>query len=81
MRDDLAEAHRLAWEHIASPGSWWSGAERVELAGTALMAIADDDPVAAVGRHHLNRAAWPTSSSRRLRLTTSPTVSPVTRER
>ncbi len=46
MRDDLAEAHRLAWEHIATPGSWWSGAERVELAGTALMAIADDDPVA-----------------------------------
>ena len=46
VRDDLAEAHRLAWEHIAAPGSWWSGAERVELAGTALLAIADDDPLA-----------------------------------
>ena len=45
VRDDLAEAHRLAWEHIAAPGSWWSGAERVELAGTALLAIADDDPL------------------------------------
>jgi hypothetical protein len=41
VRDDLAEAHRLAWEHVAAPGSWWSGVERVELARTALMAIAD----------------------------------------
>ncbi len=45
VRDDLAEAHRLAWEHLAEPGSWWSGAERVELAGTALLAIADPDPL------------------------------------
>jgi hypothetical protein len=44
VREDLAEAHRLAWEHIARPGSWWSGAERVELAGTALLAIDDADP-------------------------------------
>jgi hypothetical protein len=46
MRDDLAEAHRLAWDHVAAPGSWWSSAERVELAGTVLLAIADDDPLA-----------------------------------
>jgi hypothetical protein len=45
VRDDLAEAHRLAWEHIAAPGSWWTGAQRVELACTALTAIADVDPV------------------------------------
>lgn len=45
VRDDLLEAHRLAWEHIAAPGSWWSGAQRVELAGTVLLAIADTDPV------------------------------------
>jgi hypothetical protein len=45
VRHDLAEAHRLAWEHLASPGSWWSGAQRVELAGTALLAIADPDPL------------------------------------
>jgi hypothetical protein len=44
VRADLADAHRLAWEHIASPGTWWSGAERVELASTALLAIADPDP-------------------------------------
>jgi hypothetical protein len=45
VRDDLAEAHRLAWEHLAAPGSWWSGAARIELAGTALLAIADRDPL------------------------------------
>jgi hypothetical protein len=45
VRHDLAEAHRLAWAHLAAPGTWWSGAERVELAGTALLAIADHDPL------------------------------------
>lgn len=45
VRDDLAEAHRLAWQHIASPGSWWTGAARVELATTALLAIADPEPL------------------------------------
>ena len=44
MRADLVDAHRLAWEHIAAPGTWWSGVERVELASTALLAIADPDP-------------------------------------
>jgi hypothetical protein len=44
VRADLADAHRLAWEHIAAPGTWWSGAERVDLASTALLAIADPDP-------------------------------------
>lgn len=45
VRDDLAEAHELAWAHLARPGSWWTGAQRVELATTALTAIADDDPL------------------------------------
>jgi hypothetical protein len=45
VRDDLAEAHRLAWEHLAAPGTWWTGAERLALAGTALVAITDADPV------------------------------------
>jgi hypothetical protein len=45
VRDDLADAHRLAWEHIAGPGSWWSGIERVDLASTVLLAIADRDPL------------------------------------
>jgi hypothetical protein len=45
VRDDLVEAHRLAWNHIAAPGSWFTGAQRVELARTALGAIADSDPL------------------------------------
>ncbi len=45
VRDDLAEAHQLAWSHLARPGSWWTGAQRVELAGTVLVAVADDDPL------------------------------------
>lgn len=45
VRDDLAEAHRLAWRHVAAPGSWFTGAQRVELAGTVLDAIADADPL------------------------------------
>ncbi len=45
LRDDLVDAHELAWEHIARPGSWWTGAQRIELAETVLVAIADDDPL------------------------------------
>ena len=29
IRSDLAEAHRRAWAHIARPGAWLTGAERV----------------------------------------------------
>lgn len=45
VRSDLSEAHRLAWEHIASPGSWWTAAQRVELAWTVRSAIEDPDPL------------------------------------
>jgi hypothetical protein len=45
IRDDLAEAYRLAWEHVANPGSWWTGAQRVELARTVLLSIDEDDPL------------------------------------
>ena len=45
MRDDLGEAYRLAWEHIAQPGSWWTAAQRVELANTAIGAIRDIEPL------------------------------------
>lgn len=44
VRDDLAEAHRLAWEHLANPGSWFTGEQRVELASTVAAAIVDVDP-------------------------------------
>ena len=32
VRDDIPDAHRHVWSEIASPGRWWSGAERVEIA-------------------------------------------------
>ena len=32
IRDDIPDAHRQAWSEIASPGRWWSGAERVAIA-------------------------------------------------
>jgi len=32
IRDDLPAAHRDAWQWIASPGPWWTGAERVAIA-------------------------------------------------
>ncbi len=60
VRADLAEAHRLAWEHLAAPGSWWTGAARLELAQTALAAIADAEPVAPwVGITSTDRLAPP----------------------
>jgi len=45
VRDDLREAQREAWQHIASPGSWWTGAQRVRIAEVARAAIGDDDPL------------------------------------
>lgn len=32
VRDDLVAAHAHAWERLAAPGTWWSGAERVAIA-------------------------------------------------
>jgi alkylhydroperoxidase family enzyme len=32
MRDDLATAQAQAWERLAAPGTWWTGAERVAIA-------------------------------------------------
>jgi hypothetical protein len=32
MRSDIAQANREVWEHIAKPGCWWSGHERVAMA-------------------------------------------------
>jgi hypothetical protein len=45
VREDLTVAHRRAWEHIAAPGSWFTGAQRVELAQTVILALADRDPL------------------------------------
>jgi hypothetical protein len=32
VRSDLIAAHRRAWQALARPGAWWSGAERVAIA-------------------------------------------------
>ena len=32
IRSDIAEAHASFWENLASPGNWWTGAERVAIA-------------------------------------------------
>ena len=32
IRDDIPVAHRRAWERLAAPGTWWTGAERVAIA-------------------------------------------------
>jgi hypothetical protein len=31
IRADLVAAHRAAWRHLAKPGAWFTGAERIEL--------------------------------------------------
>ena len=35
IRDDIPRAHRLAWQQIARPGTWWTGAERVAIVAEA----------------------------------------------
>jgi len=32
IRDDIKVAHRNYWDTLKSPGSWWSGAERIAIA-------------------------------------------------
>ncbi len=60
VRDDLAEAHLLAREHLARPGSWWTAEQRLELAGTAIVALADAEPLPPwVGVSTTDRVARP----------------------
>src|SRR5438876_9380092 len=35
IREDLREAHRFILDHIRSPGTWWTGAERVAIEAEA----------------------------------------------
>lgn len=39
IRDDLAGSHRRAWKHIASPGAWWGGEQRIAIAAEARNAV------------------------------------------
>jgi hypothetical protein len=35
IRDDLRAAQQFVWEHIGSPGTWWTGEQRVAIAAEA----------------------------------------------
>ncbi len=39
IRDDLSAAYRAFWSRLASPGSWWTGAERVAIAQESRHAV------------------------------------------
>ena len=39
IRKDLADAIERAWVHIASPGTWWTGAQRVQMAAEVRQAL------------------------------------------
>jgi len=45
VRGDLRTAHERAIEALSSPGTWWSGAQRNELARTAILAFVERQPV------------------------------------
>jgi hypothetical protein len=60
IRDDLRAAHEYLWEHLRSPGTWWTGAERVAIAAESRRAVACElcrsrkaalSPAAVTGRH------------------------------
>lgn len=39
VRPDILEAHARTWEWLRNPGSWWTGAERVEIAAETRNAL------------------------------------------
>src|SRR6059036_2052732 len=39
VRDDIRRSHRALWEHVAAPGAWWTGAERVAIAAESRHAV------------------------------------------
>lgn len=39
VREDLQRAQREHWEHLASAGTWWSGAQRVGIAAESRQAL------------------------------------------
>jgi hypothetical protein len=46
VRPDLIAAHQAAWRALGEPGSFFTGAQRVELARTALAALTVAEPLA-----------------------------------
>jgi hypothetical protein len=45
VRADLVEAYRTSWRHLAGPGSWWDGAQRLALARVAAEAYSAEEPL------------------------------------
>ncbi len=39
IRDDLATARENAWDRLASPGTWWTAAQRLAIADEARRAM------------------------------------------
>lgn len=39
IREDISKAHQVFWQHLASPGSWWTGAQRVAIAAESRQAL------------------------------------------
>ena len=39
IRGDISAAHRAYWKKLATPGSWWTGAERVAIASESRSAL------------------------------------------
>ncbi|MGH1488423.1 MAG: alkylhydroperoxidase-related (seleno)protein [Acidimicrobiales bacterium] len=35
VTDEIAESHRMAWQMLAQPGTWWTGSERLAIAERA----------------------------------------------
>ena len=42
VREDILEAHERAFERLRRAGSWWTGAERIEIAAEVPGVLTDD---------------------------------------
>ncbi len=61
VRPDIVEAHERAWDRLRRPGTWWTGAERIEIAAEVRNALECDlcgerksalSPFSVDGEHH-----------------------------
>lgn len=82
IRDDLIQAHRHAWDVIAQPGTWWSGAERIAIADELRRALTCEfcaarkaalSPYAVEGRHETNGVLPASAVEAVHQITTDPT--------
>ena len=68
IREDLCRAYREAWDRLARPGNWWSGAERIAIAAESRNALdcslcrQRKDPILTYPvegeHHHLNQLPY-----------------------